>query len=156
MKAAVKVKKPLLRARHIKDRFLFAQRHKDWTVEDWKRVIWSDETKINRFGSDGRKWCWKTPGEQLKPRHVQKTIKHGGGSLMVWGCMTAQGPGYLTKIDNGLDADLYCGILNDELQKTIDWYGLDRAKVIFQQDNDSKQTASRQQAHSQKDQRMAS
>jgi hypothetical protein len=34
MKAAVKVKKPLLRARHIKDRFLFAQRHKDWTVED--------------------------------------------------------------------------------------------------------------------------
>jgi DDE superfamily endonuclease len=60
---------------------------------------------------------------------------------MVWGCMTAQGPGYLTKIDNGLDADLYCGILNDELQKTIDWYGLDRAKVIFQQDNDSKHTA---------------
>ena len=34
----------------------FAEEHKDWTVEDWKRVIWSDETKINCLGSDGKKW----------------------------------------------------------------------------------------------------
>ena len=27
---------------------------KDWTVEDWKMVIYSDETKINHIGSDGR------------------------------------------------------------------------------------------------------
>jgi transposase len=143
MKAVVKQKKPLLRPRHIRDRLAFAERHKDWTVDDWKRVIWSDETKINRFGSDGRKWCWKTPGEQLQPRHVQATVKHGGGSLMVWGCMTAQGPGYLTKIDQGLDAELYCSILEDELQATVEWYGMDRDKVIFQHDNDPKHTAKR-------------
>ncbi|XP_050579336.1 uncharacterized protein LOC126916994 [Bombus affinis] len=28
--------------------------YKEWTTEDWKRVIWSDETKINRFESDRR------------------------------------------------------------------------------------------------------
>jgi hypothetical protein len=28
-------------------------------VEDWKKVVWSDETKTNRLGSDGRKWVWK-------------------------------------------------------------------------------------------------
>ena len=33
----------------------FAEAHKDWTVEDWKRVMWSDETKINYLGSDGKK-----------------------------------------------------------------------------------------------------
>jgi transposase len=65
MKSTVKQKKPLFKPQHIRERLAFAQRHKDWTIEDWKRVIWSDETKINRFGADGRKWCWKKPGEQL-------------------------------------------------------------------------------------------
>jgi hypothetical protein len=35
----------------------FAEKYLHWTVEDWKRVIWSDETKINRFGSDRRQWA---------------------------------------------------------------------------------------------------
>jgi transposase len=145
MKAVVKRKKPLLRPRHIRERLAFAQRHKDWTVDDWKRVIWSDETKINRFGSDGRKWCWKKPSEQLQPRHVQATVKHGGGSLMVWGCMTAQGPGFLTKIVDRLDSELYCNILEDELQSTVEWYELEWKDVIFQHDNDPKHTAKRTQ-----------
>jgi hypothetical protein len=47
-------------------------------VDDWKRVIWSDETKINRFGSDGREWIWKQKGERLIEREVQGTVKFGG------------------------------------------------------------------------------
>ena len=27
------------------DDFCWILAHKDWTVEDWKRVVWSDETK---------------------------------------------------------------------------------------------------------------
>ena len=141
LKSAVKVKKPLLRPQHIRERLEFSQKHREWTVEDWKRVIWSDETKINRFGSDGRKWCWKGPSETLKSRLVQKTVKYGGGSIMVWGCLTSKGPGYLTKIDNGLDADLYCSILSSELMDTISWYKLDKSKIIFQHDRDPKHTA---------------
>ena len=57
MKSVVKTNRPFLSKRHRKERMDFAIAHKDWTVEDWKRVIWSDETKINRFGSDGRKWA---------------------------------------------------------------------------------------------------
>ena len=54
MKSVVKTNRPFLSKKHRKERMEFAIAHKDWTVEDWKRVIWSDETKINRFGSDGR------------------------------------------------------------------------------------------------------
>ena len=57
MKAVVKTNKPLLTKRHRKERMDFALAHLNWTVEDWKRVVWSDETKINRLGSDGRKWA---------------------------------------------------------------------------------------------------
>ena len=50
----VKKEKPFLSARHRQQRLAFALKHRGWTVEDWKRVIWSAEPKINRFGSDGR------------------------------------------------------------------------------------------------------
>ena len=54
MKAVVKKKKPLLLQKHKKERIDFVIRHKDWTLEDWKRVVWLDEIKINYLGSNGR------------------------------------------------------------------------------------------------------
>jgi DDE superfamily endonuclease len=98
----------------------------------------SYETKINRLGSDGRKWCWKKGKEGLIPRHVQPTLKFGGGSIMVWGFMTAKEVGYMTNIDNGLDVDLYCKILRTDLMQTLEYYELNTDQVIFQQDNDPK------------------
>ena len=56
LRAFTKKKKPRLSARHKHQRLEFAKSHKAWTLEDWSRVIWSDETKINRIGSDGLEW----------------------------------------------------------------------------------------------------
>src|SRR3954452_23564530 len=55
-KAVTKKKKPLLTTVHRKQQLVFALKHKEWTLEDWQKVIWSDETKINRLGSDGKQW----------------------------------------------------------------------------------------------------
>jgi transposase len=52
--ARAKVKKPLLLPRHIKQHLDFTYKYQHWTEADWARVIWSDETKINRLASDGR------------------------------------------------------------------------------------------------------
>ena len=140
MKAVVKSKRPLLSVKHRKARLDFAYAHKDWTIDDWKKVIWSDETKINRLGSDGRKWAWKKAGEGLSNRLVEGTVKFGGGSVMMWGCMGWDGIGYATKIDGRMDGDLYLQILKDELQETMQYYGLNPPDIIFQQDNDPKHT----------------
>ena len=83
MKAVVKKKQPLLKAVHRRNRLDFAQTYQHWTVEDWKRVVWSDETKINRIGSDGRQWVWKRVGEPLTDWTTTPTVKHGGGNIMV-------------------------------------------------------------------------
>ena len=56
LKAVVKKKKPLLSVNHRKRRLAFALKYQHWTVEDWKSVIWSDETKINRIESDGQEY----------------------------------------------------------------------------------------------------
>ena len=57
-------------------------------------MVWSDKTKINCLGSDGCKWVWKKSGEGLSDRLVEGTVKFGGGSIMIWGCMTWEGVGY--------------------------------------------------------------
>ena len=142
MKAVVKKKYPLLTKHHTsrKERLDFALSHQDWTMEDWKRVVWSDETKINRLGSDGRKWVWKKAGEGLSDRLVEGTKKFGGGSVMVWGCMMWDGTGVACKIDGRMDGDLYCQILEDELQDSLAHYGKTPDDILFQQDNDPKHT----------------
>ena len=53
-----KVKKHALSRKNIKDRFHFAQMRKDWTVNDWEWVVFSDGTKVCRFKSNGTTWCW--------------------------------------------------------------------------------------------------
>ena len=65
---------------------------------------------------------------------------------MVWGCMTAGGIGYLTKIDGHLNADLYCEILRDELMKSLKYHDLGVGDIIFQQDNDPKHTSNKAKA----------
>ena len=141
LSSRVKRKKPLLSKTHWKKRLEFATKYKNWTVEDWKKVIWSDESKFQIFGSDGKKYCWKRDGELLNDRHVKSTVKFDGGSIFVWGCFTYLGVGYLTRIEGGLDGDLYRQILDDEFLNTLEFYELNARDIIFQQDNDPKHTA---------------
>ena len=140
--AIIKPKKPNLSPKNVKDRLAWAMTYKDFTKDDWRRVIWSDETKINRFGSDGRKYAWKRDDEPIQPRHVQRTVKHGGGSIKLWSCITYEGVGYIVKIDTILDQHLYKNILKDDLMDTIEDYRMEKREVIFQHDNDPKHTAS--------------
>src|SRR5436190_5917571 len=84
-------------------------------------------------------------GKPLSDRLVTGTKKFGGGSVMVWGCMTWDGAGLACKIDGKMDADLYCKILEDELQGTLKYYDKSPYDIIFQQDNDSKHTSEKAQ-----------
>ena len=48
-------KKPFLNSTQKQTCRKWALAHKDCTVEEWKKVVWSDEIKINCYGSDGPK-----------------------------------------------------------------------------------------------------
>ena len=130
-----------LHLHHIKQQLDFAYKYQHWTEADWAHVIWSDETKINCLGSDGRQWVWKRAGAPLTAQHVTPTVKFGGGSVMIWGCMTVHGVGLMCRIEGKMDASLYEEILEDDLLGTVEYYGMDREDLIFQQDNDSKHTS---------------
>ncbi|KAG2189719.1 hypothetical protein INT46_003736 [Mucor plumbeus] len=84
--ALPKVKKPDISADNAKERLLWFNKDKiDWTLDNWKRVIFTDESRVNYYNSDGRVWCWKGDNEEVQPRHNTKKIrKHGGGRIMIW------------------------------------------------------------------------
>ena len=140
LRSYVKKRKPLLTRTHRKRRCEFARKHQDWSIDDWKCIIWTDESKFNLFGSDGKEYYWKKPTDPLKASHVKPCVQKGGGNVMVWACMTWEGIGYLVKIDNGLDGHLYRDILKCEFLNSVDWYDMDRGSIILQQDNDPKHT----------------
>lgn len=143
-RCVVKTKRPLLTKRHRKERLQFAHTHADWTVEDWKRVLWSDETKINRIGSDGRTYVWKKKGEPLSDRTTTPTVKHGGGgNLMVWGCFGWNGVGVLTEVQGIMEQVQYCEILDGGVHESFEMLGMEEGERYFQQDNDPKHTSKR-------------
>ncbi|GFX35089.1 transposable element Tc1 transposase [Trichonephila clavipes] len=133
-------KKPFISLQNQKKRLEFAKTHPLKTGNFWKKVIFSDESKFNIFGSDGRRTVWSKPNTALDPKNIRPTVKHGGGSVMVWGCMASNGVENLVFIDSIMDHKLYIDILNNNLKESAKKLGLD-GNFIFQQDNDPKHTA---------------
>ncbi|GBP08343.1 Transposable element Tc1 transposase [Eumeta japonica] len=139
--ASVKKKKPALSDRNVKRRLHFCKTHKNWTVDDWKRVIWSDETKVNRYQSDGKEYYWHRPQERIQKHHVKETMKHGGGSIMVWGCFSWWNIGPLVRIQGIMKKEDYLNILQTNLPEFVDESAYPTEEVVFQQDGDPKHTA---------------
>ncbi|KAI0997807.1 hypothetical protein K3495_g10382 [Podosphaera aphanis] len=72
LKAFRKKKRPFLSKAHRRARLKWALNHQNWAIKDWKRVIFSDETKLNRVGSDGIKHFWGRSFNDLGPAAVEE------------------------------------------------------------------------------------
>ena len=46
LKGCIAIKKPALSKRHIKNRITWAKQHSTWEDEAWRKVVFSDESKI--------------------------------------------------------------------------------------------------------------
>ena len=103
---------------HKKARLEFARSHKDWRAEQWSQVIFSDESRFLLHRIDGRVYVRRMAGEEFMEDCVQPTVKHGGGGIMVWGCINAKGVGFLTKVDGRLNEEGYINILENALIPT--------------------------------------
>src|SRR5690349_12460060 len=105
-------------------------------MDDWKSIIWSDKTKVNTRNSEGIKYHWKRKGDPIKEFYLEPTVKHGGGNLMMWGCMAYWGLGYVCQIyDGNMTVMDYNYIMETTLQGSIGYYNLEKDEIVFQKDN---------------------
>jgi hypothetical protein len=79
--------KPGLTEAMMEARYQFALRYKDWTLEDWKAVIWSDETSVILGHRRGGHRVWRTVKEAYNP-HVKKQRWKRHSEFMFWGCFS--------------------------------------------------------------------
>ena len=132
-------KKPFLKPRHVKDCLQFAKDHLNWTVENWKTVLWSDESKFNMVCSDGRGYVRRPVGKRFAKEYTIGTVKFGGGNIMVWGCFSWAGIGPLYRVNGIMDQLQYREILSNQMLP----HALEKMphNWVYQHDNDPKHTA---------------
>lgn len=82
---------PKLTTAHRQARLHFAREHVNWSLEQWKVVLFSDECKINLFGNDGRRKVYRREGERFAQACIEETVAFGGGSWTVWGGISLEG-----------------------------------------------------------------
>ena len=99
-------KKPLLNEGQRRRRLEFAMRYRHWTVRDWKRVIFTDETWMELFCHQGNQFVRRRKGEEMKPECLVKTVKHPA-KIMCWGGIAPDGTTSLVWIDSSCNAKKY-------------------------------------------------
>ena len=125
-------KKPLVSSKNKKI-LEFANRDVIWTYENCAKVFFSDESKFNLFGNDGKNNVKRRIGERLSAKCSKKTDKFWGGSVMVFGMFSSQGTTTLVRLQTRVNVQIYKNIVQDHVVPIIQNSGFDRA--TFMQDN---------------------
>ncbi|QRV89723.1 Transposable element Tcb2 transposase [Ceratobasidium sp. AG-Ba] len=135
-------KVPYLNRTMIRRRFTWARALCRLDKSAWALVAFSDEAKFVVFGSGRTDISWREPGAPKKSSDIKQLVKHGGGSVMVWGFITRLGVGRLFRIDGRLNTAKYIEILSQAYAQPLrDMFGLHHSNLIFQHDNDPKHTS---------------
>jgi hypothetical protein len=80
--------KPYLTIAHKVKRLAFAKEHRHWTENDWKNVIWTDESSLELGKMSRQIRVWRKPHEVYASQCLAPTFKSGRSSVMVWGAIT--------------------------------------------------------------------
>ena len=80
-----------------------------------KKFLWFDETKMERFGLNAKRYVWHKPNTAHHPKNTLPTVKHGGGSIILWGYFSSAGTGALVRIEGKIDEAKYRKILEENL-----------------------------------------
>jgi len=127
-------KKPLLTEKQRKRRLEWARSHVKWSVEKWRRVLFSDESTFTVNNHSGNNYVRRKPGEEFRPYCISPTIKHPQ-SIMVWGCMSASGVGRLEVVSGMMNAIKYINVLEKKMLPSAQSLFSGTGNWIFQDDN---------------------
>lgn len=137
LKSCIACKKPMVSEKNRKNRLAWCLEHKDWTPEQWRAVLFSDESPFSlRFS--GQKRVWRTKDERYCPDCMQGTVKHDA-KINVSGSFAFTGVGDFHLVKGHMDQEQYRQIAIHHLVPSgVKLLG---RGFTLQQDNDPKHTA---------------
>uniref|UniRef100_A0A9J8CV54 Transposase Tc1-like domain-containing protein n=1 Tax=Cyprinus carpio carpio TaxID=630221 RepID=A0A9J8CV54_CYPCA len=118
--------KPLLNHRQCQRRLTWAKEKKNWTVAQWSKVLFSDESMFVFHR------VWRKGGEAHTPSCLKSSVKFPQ-SVMIWGAMSCAGVGPLCFLKTKVTAPIYQEILEHFMLPSAD-HLIEDADFIFQQD----------------------
>ena len=134
LKACRPRKKPLFSKIQRKRRLEWTKDKRFWTFAQWRRVLFSDESRFTVQNHTGSCYVRRQTGEEYSPLCTLPTIKHPQ-SLMVWGCMTADGVGRLTVCDGMMNGQKYISTLKNMMLPSARELCPDGERWYYQDDN---------------------
>jgi len=126
-------KKPFVNAANRMKRLSWAKKRKNW-IDEWEKIIWSDESRFVVFGGDGKRYVWRTIYEKYNPNCLIPTFKSGQESVMIWGCFTKNELGPLVRLEGRVTANIYIEMLENYLIPFINDLE-NKDDYTFQEDN---------------------
>ncbi len=94
-------------------------KEKNWTVAQWAKVLFSDESKICiSFGNQGPR-VWRKGGEAHSPSFLKSRVKFPQ-SVMIWGVMSSAGVGPLCFLKTKVTASVNQYILENFMLPSSD------------------------------------
>ena len=131
--ARLKIRKPILSKKNRLKRISFAKSHKNWTVDDWRRVVWTDESSFSLVRNCGREYHY-IPSNDNRRLPTKATTRKGGSSIMIWGCFKNDQVGKLNWISGTLDSEGYQQIVRTTGRESIIKFRCQRS-FIWMHDN---------------------
>jgi len=92
-------KRPLLREEDAAKRLAWAKERKDWTADEWRKVIWTDECSVERGTGKSRRWVFRTPADKWKKEYICAVPKGKDVSVMVWAAFWGGGRSDLNQME---------------------------------------------------------
>uniref|UniRef100_A0AAQ6IDI2 Transposase Tc1-like domain-containing protein n=1 Tax=Anabas testudineus TaxID=64144 RepID=A0AAQ6IDI2_ANATE len=83
------------------------------------KIPCSDETKIKLFGLNVKRHVRMKPGTAQHFANTIPAVMHGGGSIMLWGCVSAAGTWRLFRIEVKINGAMYRDILDETCSRAL-------------------------------------
>ncbi|KAG2194551.1 hypothetical protein INT46_009206 [Mucor plumbeus] len=100
-------------------RLAWARKHRQLTVSDWRKWVFSGKTRVNMWGSDSESFYWSDVPGTNRPHQVRPQVQGSGDGVMLLGCISGDGSGYSTAIiDRTIDSNNQNGFF---VEKILDW-----------------------------------
>ena len=128
-------KKPFISAINKAKRLAWAMERRHWTVEDWKKVVWTDESTFSQFQKSGWGRVWRKSEEEFHENCIASTVKHSP-QRMFWACFSFLRLGPIVPLEGSVTGKSYKEVLGNYAVPTLKEFSRQtKKKFIFQKDN---------------------